>query len=98
MGRVARLDGRAAGRLSGGPAYLSVGRGSDDRGVTVTLHSFSGGYRVLVEEWGRGEDRVLWLASVEEGEKSYIGLFSEEKLRAAFPHLVTPDNECEERD
>ena len=81
-----------------GEAYLQemrealltpAGRGSGERGVNFTLHAFPGGYRVLVEQWGRGEgeDRELWLAPVEEEEESYIGLLSEEEARELFPYL-----------
>ena len=41
----------------------------------------------MEERWEGGEE-TLWLAPVEEGEEGYMGLFSEEELRAAFPHLA----------
>lgn len=66
--------------------HLYVGRGDEDHEITVTLHSFDGGYRVLVEQWDQ-EERRIWLAPVEEEEESYIGLFSEEEAREAFPYL-----------
>lgn len=39
-----------------------------------------------MEEWGRAE-RELWLAPVMEEEERYIGLFSEEEAREAFPYI-----------
>ena len=69
-------------------AYCSVSRGTGERGVRFTLHAFDGGYRVLVEHWGNGEDRSLWLAPAEEEEESYVGLFSEEEIRERFPYLL----------
>jgi hypothetical protein len=88
LGQVARLGDEAGGK-AGGHTYLSAGRGSGERGVNFTLHSFPDGYRVLVEEWGRGEgeDRELWLAPMLEEEESYIGLLSEEEARELFPYL-----------
>ena len=68
--------------------HCSVSRGAEGRGVRFTLHAFDGGYRVLAEEWGRGEDRAIWLAPAEEEEESYIGLFSEEEVREGFPYLL----------
>ena len=68
--------------------HCSVSRGTEEHGVRFTLHAFDGGYRVLTEEWGRGEDRALWLAPAEEEEESYIGLFSEEEVREGFPYLL----------
>jgi hypothetical protein len=41
-----------------------------------------------VEEWGKGEDRALWLAPLEEEEESYIGLFSEEEIHERVPYLL----------
>lgn len=85
LGRVRHL-GCGTGREEGGDAFLSASRGSEERGIAFTLHSFRGGYRVLVKEWGRAE-RELWLAPVAEEEESYIGLFSEEEARETFPYL-----------
>ena len=79
-------------REGGGPlgayAHCSVSRGTAERGIRFTLHAFGGGYRILMEEWGKGEDRALWLAPLEEEEESYIGLFSEEEVRERFPYLL----------
>jgi hypothetical protein len=75
------------GALSG-YAHCSVSRGTGERGIRFTLHAFDGGYRVLVEEWGQGETRALWLAPLEEEEESYVGLFSEEEVRERFPYLL----------
>ncbi len=69
-----------------GYAYLSVGRGSDDRGMSMTLYRFRGGYRVRLEEWEGEERRSRWLAPEVEDE-GYIGLFSEGEAREAFPYL-----------
>ncbi len=71
-----------------GYAHCSVSRGTGERGIRFTLHAFDGGYRVLVEEWGRGESQALWLAPLEEEEVSYVGLFSEEEVRERFPFLL----------
>ena len=79
---------REGGGALGGYAHCSVSRGTEERGIRFTLHAFGGGYRILVEEWGKGEDRVLWLAPLEEEEESYIGLFSEEEVRERFPYLL----------
>jgi len=92
LGPVKHLGGEAGGGEVGGDTFLSIRRGSEERGIAFTLHSFRGGYRgyrILAEEWrlGEGEHRELWLAPVEEEEESYIGLFSEEEARAAFPYL-----------
>ena len=86
LGHVWRLPAAEPDGGMGGEAFLSVGRGSEERGIAFTLHSFRGGYRVLVEEWGRAE-RELWLAPTTEEEESYIGLFSEAEAREAFPYL-----------
>lgn len=88
LGKPARLGGAGRGKTDEF-AHLYVGRGDGDRGVAFALHSFDGGYRVLMEEWGPGERR-LWLAPVEEEEEGYIGLFSEEEAREAFPYLFAP--------
>ena len=91
--RAGQLLGRAAspreaeGTLEG-YAYLSVSRGTGEHGTRFTLHAFDGGYRVLVESWGDGEDRAVWLAPADEEEESYIGLFSEEEVRERFPYLL----------
>jgi hypothetical protein len=69
-------------------AHCSVSRGTEERTIRFTLHVFGGGYRILYEEWGSGEDRALWLAPAEEEEESYIGLFSEEEVRERFPYLL----------
>ena len=91
LGGVKRLGAEPGAepgaREAGSHAYLSAGRGSGDREVTFTLHSFSGGYRVLVEERVGGENKEMWLAPVSEEEESYIGLFSEEEARGLFPYL-----------
>ena len=68
--------------------HCSVSRGVEGRGVRFTLHAFDGGYRILAEEWGGGEDRAIWLAPAEEEEESYIGPFSEEEVREGFPYLL----------
>jgi hypothetical protein len=68
-------------------ARLSASPRSGGERLTFTVHRFSGGHRVRVEE-RKGEEEALWLAPVEEGEESYMGLFSEEELRAVFPHLA----------
>lgn len=85
------LGGARAFREGGGSlrgyVHCSVSRGTEEYGVRFTLHAFGGGYRVLAEEWGRGEDRALWLAPAEEEEESYIGLFSEQEVREGFPYL-----------
>ena len=86
LGR-AELSREAGGALEG-YAYCSVSRGTGEHGVRFTLHAFDGGYRVLVEHWGNGEDRELWLAPADEEEESYIGLFSEEEVREKFPYLL----------
>ena len=86
LGRAA-LAREGAGALED-YAYCSVSRGTAERGVRFTLHAFDGGYRVLVEDWGNGEDRSLWLAPAEEEEESYLGLFSEEEIRERFPYLL----------
>lgn len=86
LGRVGRLDGGEPAGGTGGEAFLSVGRGSEERGIAFTLHSFRAGYRVLVTERGSVE-REFWLAPVAEEEESYIGLFSEEEARESFPYL-----------
>ena len=69
-------------------AHCSVSRGTGECGVRFTLHAFDGGYRILVEEWGNGEARALWLAPAEEEEESYVGLFSEGEIRERFPYLL----------
>jgi hypothetical protein len=79
---------RGGGGVLGDYAHCSVSRGAEERGIRFTLHAFGGGYRILVEEWGKGEDRALWLAPLEEEEESYIGLFSEEEIRERFPYLL----------
>lgn len=79
---------RVAGEALEGYAYCSVSRGTGERGVRFTLHAFDGGYRVLVEHWGNGEERELWLAPADEEEEAYIGLFSEEEVRERFPYLL----------
>lgn len=79
---------RGDGGVLGDYAHCSVSRGTEERGIRFTLHAFGGGYRILVEEWGKGEDRALWLAPLEEEEESYIGLFSEEEIRERFPYLL----------
>jgi len=79
---------RGDGGVLGDYAHCSVSRGTEERGIRFTLHAFGGGYRILVEEWGKGEDRALWLAPLEEEEESYIGLFSEEDIRERFPYLL----------
>ena len=86
LGR-AELQREGAGALED-YAYCSVSLGTGERGVRFTLHAFDGGYRVLVEGWGNGEDRSLWLAPAEEEEESYLGLFSEEEVRERFPYLL----------
>ena len=83
----ARLPRGTGGGLEG-YAYCSVSRGTGERGIRFTLHGFDGGYRVLVENWGDGEDRTIWLAPADEEEESYIGLFSEEDVRERFPYLL----------
>ena len=87
LGGVRRLGPEAGGREASGHTYLSVGRGAGDREVIFTLHPFPGGYRVLMQKRGGGEDRELWLAPMSEEEESYIGLFSEEEARGLFPYL-----------
>lgn len=69
-------------------AHCSVSRGTEERGIRFTVHNFDGGYRILVEEWGEGGDRALWLAPVDEEEESYVGLFSEEEVKERFPYLL----------
>lgn len=69
-------------------AHCSVSRGTGERGIRFTVHTFDGGYRILVEEWGEGGDRALWLAPVDEEEESYVGLFSEEEVKERFPYLL----------
>lgn len=69
-------------------AHCSVSRGTEERGIRFTVHTFDGGYRILVEEWGDEGDRALWLAPVDEEEESYVGLFSEEEVRERFPYLL----------
>ena len=82
--RLVRGDGESLASY----ARCSLSRGTQGHGVRFTLHAFDGGYRVLMEEWGRGEDRMLWLAPAEEEEESYIGLLSEEEVREGFPYLL----------
>ena len=82
--RLARKSGESLASY----AHCSVSRGTEGRGVRFTLHAFDGGYRVLAEEWGRGEDWAIWLAPAEEEEESYIGLLSEEEVREGFPYLL----------
>lgn len=86
LGKPARLCGTGGGEASEA-AHLYVGRGDRDWGIRFTLHSFDGGYRILLEEWSRGENTRVWLAPVDEEEESYIELFSEEEAREAFPYL-----------
>jgi len=82
--RLARGSGGALDAY----AHCSVSRGTEERKIRFTLHAFGGGYRILVEEWGNGEDRTVWLAPLEEEEESYVGLFSEEEVRERFPYLL----------
>jgi hypothetical protein len=79
---------RSSGGALGGYVHCSVSRGTEECGIRFTLHAFGGGYRILVEEWGKGEDRAVWLAPLEEEEESYIGLFSEKEVRGRFPYLL----------
>lgn len=65
--------------------YLCASTYSGGEGLTLTAHRFPGGYRVRAE----GGDEVLWLAPVEEGEESYMGLFSEEELNEVLQLLAS---------
>lgn len=96
-GEFLGMAGIPAGNEGEAPVHsrLSASRDPGEGGTTFTAHRFPGGYRV--REWWDGGEEMLWLAPVEEGEESYMGLFSEEELRAAFPHLAAPDNGWEER-
>lgn len=79
---------------SGGEApehsRLSASCDPGEEGMTLTAHRFPGGYRVRIREWWDGGEEMLWLAPVEEGEESYMGLFSEEEVREVLPHLAAP--------
>lgn len=57
---------RGGGGVLDDYAHCSVSRGTEERGIRFTLHAFGGGCRILVEEWGKGEDRALWLAPLDE--------------------------------
>ena len=61
---------------------------SGEEGTPFTVHRFPGGYRVRVEERREGDEEALWLAPVEEGEESYMGLFSEEEVRELLPRFA----------
>ncbi|QIN84587.1 hypothetical protein GBA63_19495 [Rubrobacter tropicus] len=76
------------GEAASGYVRLSASPHSGVEGMSFIAHRFPGGYRVRMEERWEGGEETLWLAPVEEGEESYMGLFSEEELRAAFPHLA----------
>lgn len=60
------LLARGGGGVLGDYVHCSVSRGTEERGIRFTLHAFGGGCRILVEEWGKGEDRALWLAPLDE--------------------------------
>ena len=79
---------RGGGGVLGDYAHCSVSRGTEERGIRFTLHAFGRGYRILMEEWGKEEDRALWLAPLAEEEESYIGLFFEEEIRERFHYLL----------
>lgn len=70
--------------------YLHVGRGGADSGVSATLHRFSRGgeegYRLQVRRWDEEGESSYWIAPTVEDE-GYIGMFSEEEARRAFPYI-----------
>ena len=66
----------------------SASRDPGEEEVPITAHRFPGGYRVRVRKWWGEETEMLWLAPVEEGEESYMGLFSEEEMREVISYLV----------
>lgn len=70
--------------------YLHVGRGGVDEGVSATLHRFARGgeegYRVQVRRWDGSGEESYWIAPTVEDE-GYIGMFTEEEARRAFPYL-----------
>lgn len=85
---VAEIPGSSGAEGAPDGTHLSTSRTLGEEGRTFTAHRFSEGYRVRVEERWKGGEEVLWLAPVEEGEESYMGLFSEEELDEVFPHLA----------
>lgn len=70
--------------------YLHVGRGGVESGVSVTLHRFTHGgeegYRVQVRQWDEEGEDSYWIAPTVEDD-GYIGMFTEEESRRAFPYL-----------
>lgn len=70
--------------------YLHVGHGGAEAGRSATLHRFARGgeegYRVQFRRWDESGEESYWLAPTVEDE-GYIGMFSEEEARRAFPYL-----------
>lgn len=78
---------------SGSPGdYLHVERGGAGEGMSATLHRFARGgeegYRVQVRRWSGQDESSLWIAPTVEDE-GYIGAFTEEEARRAFPYLFS---------
>lgn len=77
---------------SGGEATehhrFSASRDPGEEEAPFTVHSFPGGYRVRIRKWWDEETEILWLATLEEGEESYMGLFSEEEVREVLSYLA----------
>lgn len=75
---------------SSGGDYLHVGRGDAEGGMSATLHRFvrggEEGYRVQVRRWDEVGESAYWIAPTVEDE-GYIGMFTEEEARRAFPYL-----------
>lgn len=67
---------------------LSASGDSGEEETSFTVHRFPGGYRVRIREWWGDGEEMLWLAPVEEGEESYMGLFSEEEVRELLPRFA----------
>lgn len=74
--------------------YLHLGRGDSESGMSATLHRFARGgeegYRVQVRRWSGEEETSYWIAPTVEDE-GYIGMFTEDEARRAFPYLFAAE-------
>lgn len=84
---IAEVPARSGGET---PEHrrLPVSGDSGEEETPFTVHRFPGGYRVRIREWWGDGTEMLWLAPLEEGEESFMGLFSEEEVRELLPHLT----------